>query len=113
MAKQDNVVDFGSNELTLDRAVEAAIDEIEKIEAEQSKIDAIMEDAKSKCAPHRDSIAKLKKTCRDDFSIEAKALGTVLTKRRQERRMAERIAKLEGAAKDQMDLFMDKYAQAA
>lgn len=101
----DNVVEFGSNEFTLERATELAGEEIEKIEAEQAKIDSVMEDAKTECAPNRDEIAKLRKKCRDDYGIEAKALGTILTKRRQDRRMADRISNLPDRAREQFDLF--------
>lgn len=96
----------GEEEMTTERAIEAALEEIERIEYEQAEIDKINEQAKQDKAPHRDEIAALRKKCRDDYSIEAKALSTILTKRRNERRMQERIAKLEGAAKDQMDLFI-------
>lgn len=117
----DNVVNagFGDNSgdsetnheaVTLDRAVEAALPTIEEIENEQAKIDSIMEEAKAKCAPHRDTIAASKKHVRDEYSIEAKALGVILTKRRQERRMKARIEALEGTAADQYELFEEKLA---
>jgi len=94
--------------VTLDRQVEAASEHIETIEAEQAKIDEIMDKAKKECASHRDTISEQKKKCRDDFSIEAKSLGTILTKRRQERRMAARIEALPEAAREQYDMFEEK-----
>lgn len=110
-AKTGEVVEFGGadigdNSKALERAVESALEEIEKIEAEQAKIDAINDEAKAKKAPHSDTIAELKKTCRDDYSIEAKPLAIILAKRRQERRIAARIEALKDTAKDQMDMFL-------
>ena len=74
---------------------------INEIEEEQAKIDQINEDAKAKKAPHADAMAALKKRAREDCGIEAKALSTILTQRRQTRRMEARIAALEGPAADQ------------
>lgn len=78
---------------------------IDEIEAEQAKIDERNAKTKADNAPQRDAIAGIKKTIRDEHGIEAKALGTLLTKRRQERRMQERIEKLEEPARGQFDLF--------
>jgi ABC-type transporter Mla subunit MlaD len=99
------------NEMTVERAAEAAAEVIAEIEAEQAKVDEIMEAAKAKAASHRDSIAALKKQCRDEYNIEAKALGTVLAKRRQERRMTARIAALEPDAKKQFEQIELRFAE--
>lgn len=105
----DNVVEFGkepdhgTNELTLERAAELAAEKIAEIEEEQAKIDALAEEYKQKAAPHRDAMASLKKEIRDDYSIEAKPLSTILTKRRQERRMKARIEALEERAAEQFE----------
>jgi hypothetical protein len=103
-----NVVPFGEstppsdhNEMTLARAAKGAVEIIDTIEEAQAKIDAINEESKSKKAPHQDEIAKLKKQIRDDYNIEAKALSTIITKRRQERRMKARIEALEKTAAEQ------------
>jgi hypothetical protein len=42
---------------------------IEKIEKEQAEIDKHAEEYKAKAAPHRDTMATLKKQVRDDHSI--------------------------------------------
>lgn len=76
---------------------------IEKIEKEQAEIDRINAEAMDEKASHRDEIAPLRKAIRDDHSIEAKALSAILTKRRQDRRMKERIAALEEPAKGQFE----------
>lgn len=76
---------------------------IEAIEKEQAEIDRINAEAMDDKAPHRDEIASLRKTIRDEHSIEAKALSAILTKRRQDRRMKERIAALEEPAKGQFE----------
>lgn len=81
----------------------AAAGLIEKIEKEQAEIDRINAEAMDEKAPHRDEIAALKKTIRDEHSIEAKALATILTKRKQDRRMKARIEALEEPAKGQFD----------
>lgn len=93
----------GHNGMPLERQCEGAVELIEKIEEAQAEIDANNEEAKRKNKPHRDHIAKLKKECRDDFSIEASALQTYITQRRQNRRMDERIANLEELAREQYD----------
>lgn len=95
--------EFGKNEMTLERQAEGASGLIEKIEVEQARIDENNELAKAKNAPIRDNIAKIKQECRDDYGIEAKALQTILTKRRQERRMEDRIEALEDHAREQFD----------
>lgn len=109
----DNSGETGDQEtnheaVTLDRAVESAMPSITEIEEQQAIIDDIMEKAKAKCASHRDTIQASKKHVRDEFNIESKALGTILTKRKQERRMAARIDALEGIAADQFELFEEK-----
>ena len=76
---------------------------IEKIEKEQAEVDRINAEAMDAKAPHRDEIASLRKTIRDEHSIEAKALSAILTKRRQDRRMKARIAALEEPAKGQFE----------
>lgn len=117
---EDNIVEgaFGADhnqtdEMTLARACEAAVEEIEKIEVEQAKIDQINEKAKAKAASHRDSIKSLKKKIRDEYSIGAKPLGAILTKRKQERRMAERIESLEGTDADQFEQMELQFSKAA
>ena len=110
-AKTAEVIEFGSAEVgdnskALERAVESALDEIKKIEMEQAKIDAINDEAKTKKAPHSDTIAELKKKCRDDYAIEAKPLAIILAKRRQERRIKARVEALKDNARDQMDMFL-------
>lgn len=114
---ESNVVEFGHNsgdpEVTLERQIEGAMEIIEEIEAAQAKIDQLAEEYKSKAAPSRDEIASLKKRARDDFNIEAKPLALYIQMRRQERRIKEKRSKLEGPAKDQMDMFLDKYGEAA
>jgi len=110
-----NVVPFGEhvptdhNELTLERAAEGAVAIIADIEEEQAKIDEINEKAKAQKAPHQDSMAKLKKQIRDDYNIEAKALSTILAKRRQERRMKARIEALPKTAADQFHQMEMKF----
>lgn len=74
---------------------------IAKIEAEQAEIDKHSEDYKRKAAPHRDTMASLKKEVRDDCGIEAKALSAILAQRRQSRRMKARIGALEETASSQ------------
>lgn len=81
----------------------AAAKEIEAIEREQAEIDRINAEAMEEKAPHRDTIASLRKKIRDEYSIEAKALSAILTKRKQERRMKERIAALDEPAKGQFE----------
>lgn len=99
------------NEMTIERAAAAAKELIDQIEEEQAKVDEIMEAAKAKAASHRDAIAALKKECRDDYNIEAKALGTIITKRRQDRRMKARIEALEGDARKQFDQMELQFAE--
>jgi hypothetical protein len=84
---------------------EAVAKLIDEIEAEQAKIDKNNAETKELNAPHRDAIAGVKKKIREDHGMQAKALGTLLTKRRQERRMQERIANLDTPAREQFELF--------
>lgn len=81
----------------------AAAKDIEAIEKEQAEIDRINAEAMDEKAPHRDEIASLRKKIRDEYSIEAKALSAILTKRRQDRRMQARIDALEEPAKGQFE----------
>ena len=118
MTDNENIVDggFGHNQtddMTLERACEAAKDEIEGIEIEQTKIDAIMERAKADCASHRDTIGSLKKKARDDYSIEAGALKYVLKRRRQKRRDDAERENLNEAATQQLEQFEMLFDQAA
>lgn len=111
----NNVVDgeFGKNEMTLARAAELAKEEIDNIEAEQAKIDALAEEYKTKAAPHRDQIASLKKDIKDEYGIETKTLATVITKRRQERRMLARIEALSETQREQFDQIEMQFDKAA
>lgn len=107
--KDGNVVQFGdapkegSNQMTLERACQAAAEVIAEIEREQAKIDEVMEDAKAKIAPQRDAIARLKKSCRDDYGIEAKPLAIHLADRRQQRRILVRINALQETGREQFE----------
>ena len=92
-----------SDSASIDQPAVMAV--IEQIEVEQAKIDDVNASAKETNAAQRDEMAKLKKQLRDDHGLEAKAIATILTKRRQERRMKDRIAGLPEKAKDQFEMF--------
>ncbi len=78
---------------------------VDEMEREQEKIDARNEKAKEENAPHRDSIAQLRKQARDEFNVEASALSLIVAKRRQERRISQREQNLKERAAEQYGLF--------
>lgn len=95
------VVDFKKDIDGDNKDYSAVANLVNQIEAEQSKIDDINEEAKRAKAPHQDTIAAKKKVIRDEHGIEAKALSALVAKRRQERRMKDRISNLDETASNQ------------
>lgn len=95
------VVDFKKDVDGDNKDYEAVANLINQIEAEQAEIDKINEDAKRAKAPHQDTIKAKIKIARDEHGIESKALSTLRAKRRQERRMKDRIGNLDQVASKQ------------
>jgi hypothetical protein len=78
--------------------VESLVDEIE---AEQAKIDAIMDDAKAKCATHSDAIKDLKKAANEEHGIPRKEFNAILSKRRYLQKAENADAKLSDEQKSE------------
>jgi len=115
MAEESNVVgaDFGSNEMTRERAAELTAEGIKDILEEQAKIDEIMRKAKEKCRPHADKIAAKKKQIREETNCPAKVLNTKVTYERAMQRHDKRVEALdedEGKFFVQLEMKFEKLA---
>lgn len=101
MSEENNVVDISGTPADAEsaaigdnsRQAEAAKPFLENIEAEQAKIDAIMEDAKKQCAPMRATIAEKKKEMRTETGVDAKAANNLLSLRKVSRRVSTQLQK--------------------
>jgi len=87
-----------STPFNYDAAEEAA----KLVEIEQSKIDEIMDEAKTECAPSRERIANIYKDAAEKGATR-KVIKHVVARRTNERRQAEKFAKLSEEHKHQTE----------
>ncbi|MEM7300679.1 MAG: hypothetical protein AAF468_06310 [Pseudomonadota bacterium] len=76
---------------------------VEEIEEAQAAIDEISAKEKDRKAPFKDTIAQLKRQAKEEEGITVKALNLHLTKRRQERRITDRIQALDDVQRGDFD----------
>jgi len=94
----------GSN---IARAYEAGAEFIDKIEAEQAKIDEINEKAKEEKAPYSQRIKELKKEFREEYTIDTKSFNDLLAIRKAERRLVDRVEKQTAEQRDDFKGLLD------
>ncbi len=75
---------------------------VETIEAEQAKIDAIMDAAKKKAQPHKEKINEFKKDAHND-GFRRRPLNLTLAERRNRRREKAKAAKLNDDQRSEYD----------